>query len=157
MFFTCTCGRCIYPKRSGLIPCDASNSASTCHRDINAFAASGSRTYIHFRQVIADCLSVGPFQRSNPMSTETASPRRTCRVIALALLGVLSLSAVTSANASPRAFHASPAARSYYSPSFRAPPPPARSYYSPSTSMIAQPMQQAPAIAPLSPHVNSGF
>jgi hypothetical protein len=88
------------------------------------------------------------------MLTQTAFPRRTRRVIALALLGVLSLSAVTSANASPQTFHASSAARSYYLPSFRAPQPPARSYYSPSTSMIARPMQQAPGIAPLSPHVN---
>ena len=90
------------------------------------------------------------------MSTKTTPTRRTLRVTAVALVALLSLGAVTSANASPRSFHGSPAARSYYSPSFRAPSQ-ARSWYSPSTSMIAPPMQQAPPIAPLSPHVNSGF
>ena len=90
------------------------------------------------------------------MSTETTPTPWSRRATVFALGALLSLSAVTSANASPRSFHASPAARSYYSPSFRAPHQ-ARSYYSPSTSMIAPPMQQVPPIAPLSPHVSSGF
>jgi hypothetical protein len=92
------------------------------------------------------------------MTTETVHTTRSRRAAVAALVALLSLSAVTSANASPRSmqnFHAHPQARSYYSPSFRAPQ--ARSYYSPSTSMIAPPMQQAAPIAPLSPHVSSGF
>jgi hypothetical protein len=76
------------------------------------------------------------------MSTETAPARRTRHATAVAFVVLLSLTAVTSANASPQSFHSFPQARSYYSPS---------------TSMIAPPMQVAPLVAPLSPHVPSGF
>jgi hypothetical protein len=108
--------------------------------------------------VTVACLQSAQSKGAMQMS-EIAPAARTRRVTSVALVAFLSLNAVTSANASPpsfQSFHASPAVRSYYSPSFRAPPQ-ARSYYSPSTSMIAPPMQQAPPIAPLSPHVSSGF
>jgi hypothetical protein len=80
--------------------------------------------------------------------TETAPTPRSHLVTvrgatAFAVVALLSLGAVTSANA--RGFHSFHASH------------PARTFYSPSTSMIAAPMQQAPAIAPLSPRVNSGF
>jgi hypothetical protein len=67
---------------------------------------------------------------------------RSRRATAFAVVALLSLSAVTSASA-----------RSFQNV-FASPPPfPTRSYYSAQTSMIAPPMQQAPPIAPLSPHV----
>jgi hypothetical protein len=89
------------------------------------------------------------------MSTETAPARRTRHATAVVFVALLSLTAVTSANASPPSFHAVPQTPSYYSPYSPSisVPPQERSYYSPSTSMIAPPMQQAPPIAPLSPHV----
>jgi hypothetical protein len=91
------------------------------------------------------------------MSTETVRTTRSRRAALAALVALLSLSAINSAHATPRSmnFRAHSQARSYHSPSFRAPQ--ARSYYSPSSSMIAPPMQQAAPIAPLSPHVTSGF
>jgi hypothetical protein len=137
------------------VPTDTCHSPSTCHGVINAFAARVIAPTSSSDLVIAACLSVGPIRRSNPMSTETASTLRTRRRTAFAVVALLSLSAVTSANASPGSlqnFHASSPARSYYLPSFRAPPQ-ARSWYSPSTSMIAPPMQEASPVAPLAPHI----
>jgi hypothetical protein len=91
------------------------------------------------------------------MSTQSVPTPRLRRAAAAAFVALLSLSAVTSANARGGRVTAAPTIRNPNSWNSTRLAPPVRSFYSPRTSMVAPPMQEVPPIAPLAPRINPGF
>ena len=135
------------PNIPGCVQAHA-HSRRAYHSDVIALRASSDRTYMYRGgSQSPPVFSAGPFKRVNAMSnriTHSAAISHvgSCRTAAFAVVVLLSLTAVTSANA------ASQSSRTFQGfGNFQAPArPTGRTWYSPQSSMVAPPMQRAAPI-----------